>query len=606
MRHYITRFALYPLWVLATLLAGCETDVPAGEMPQDGRVVLNITAGTDELAPAYTRSGRPEKLSGVWYAIADADGNVFTPSHHSLAPDLSGLTIENLGYGDYTIAVLATTEPGGKAHVTFPRHLDEAWLTNTEAGVPLDCSWFYKRLDISVGKDQGTQVHEVVLGRCVGRVDIDLAFATPYMKRFIRSARVTLDGDRAVHTAVNAGGGYAGDGTVEGYEVSGNWSFHCLPSQGTVSGKVEIVSALDDGQTERTFTRSYRFSGCRIEAGRVAHISIGYDHPDNGSGKMYLREEDMHAFGVDTMFLADEPQEVFYDTSQRSFYVNEPLNAGISEEGDLVVRFFAPVTLRDVTILCRFNKASTEYLELAHLEVVPPFMEAKLPIPVTTSECTFRTSSGRRINIPAMPGLKPQDVSLRIRSEDPFLKMTGKIESRWWIRYGKYSADNPNPGYWRHMTPILCRHASALALNMAYMFSTEEFNTEMEAYDGRLLDNGRNPIDLEQLRERIRNHAGLSMGSVSGVGGLGGGETYGLAPYCYTENYYDFNEGGPAHTYARNALFHEFGHCIGYNHNSTMTYGDQWTVLCATTLVRLGRENKLPVSSKNTIGNLPV
>lgn len=605
MKRRITILATYALWTVM-FLAGCETDEPAGEIRKNGRVVLAITAGTDELSPARTRGGQTERMAKVWYAIADAKGDVFTPSHHSLGPDLSSLTIENLGYGEYTIVILATTASAGDGEVAFPKHLNDAWLSNTTAGVPLDRSWFHKRIDISIGKDQLSQEHKVVLDRCVGRVDIDLKFASPYMKRFIRSAKVTLDGGNAVYTTMNAAGEYDGEGEVREYEVAGKYSFYCLPSTGTLSGKVEIVSALEDGQTEKTFTRSYRFSDCRIEAGRVSHISIGYDHPDNSSGKIYLREEDMHAFGVDTMFLADEPQEVFYDTSKRSFYVNEPLNVSISEEGDLVMRFFAPVTLHDVTVLCRFNKASTEYLELAYLETVPPFMEAKLPIPVTTSECTFRTSSGRRINLPAMPGLKQEDVSIRLRSDDPFLKMTEKIESRWWIRYGKYSADNPNPGYWRHMNPLLCRHASALVLNMAYMFSTEEFNTAMEAYDGLLLDNGRNPINLDNLRERIRNHSGLSMGCVSGVGGLGGGVTYGLAPYCYTENYYDFNEGGPAHTYARNALFHEFGHCIGYNHNSTMTYGDQWTVLCATTFVSLGRENKLPVSSKNTIGNLPM
>ena len=186
------------------------------------------------------------------------------------------------------------------------------------------------------------------------------------------------------------------------------------------------------------------------------------------------------------------------------------------------------------------------------------------------------------------------------------MKKIEKIQSRWYIRYGQYSANNPNPGNWRNMTPLLCRHAAALVLNMAYMFSTEEFNTEMEEYDGRLLDNNRNPINLDELRARIRNHSGLLMGRVANVGGLGGGNTYGLAPYCYTDNYHDFDDNGVVHTFGRSAIFHEFGHCIGYNHNSTMTYGDQWTVLCATVFVRMGRENKLPVSSKNIIGNLPM
>lgn len=596
--------AIYALWAVL-FLAGCAADEQAPLPRGNGRVVLALSAGTDELSPAGTRGGvRSERMAKVWYAIADARGDVFTPSHHSLGADLSSLTIENLGYGDYTVVILATTASSGAGEVSFPEHLDDAWLSNTASGVPLDRSWFHKRIDLSIGKDQLSQEHKVVLDRCVGRVDIDLSFASPYMKRFIRSAKVTLDAGSTVYTSMNAAGEYAGGGEVREYEVAGKYSFYCLPSTGTLSGKVEIVSALEDGQTENTFIRDYRFSGCRIEAGRVSHISIGYDHPDNGSGKIYLRGEDMHAFGVDTMFLADEPQEVFYDTSKRSFYVNEPLSVGISEEGDLLVRFFAPVTLHDVTVLCRFNKASTEYLELAHLETVPPFMEARLPIPVTASECTFRTASGRKINVPAMPGLTQDDVSLRLRSEDPFLKKMETVGSRWLVRFGKYSADAANPGKWRHMTPLLCRHACALMLNMAYMFSTEEFNTAMDAYDGILFDNGRNPINLDNLRGRIKGHSALVMGHVSGVGGTGGGTTYALASYVYTGHYSDV--GGAAHSYERMALFHEFGHCLGYNHNSNMTYGDKWTVLCANSYVGLGKENKLPVSSRNIIGDLPM
>ena len=53
-------------------------------------------------------------------------------------------------------------------------------------------------------------------------------------------------------------------------------------------------------------------------------------------------------------------------------------------------------------------------------------------------------------------------------------------------------------------------------------------------------------------------------------------------------------------------MFHEYGHCLGYNHSSTMTYGDQWTVLCATVFVNMGQEGKLPICSKDIIANLPM
>ena len=154
-------------------------------------------------------------------------------------------------------------------------------------------------------------------------------------------------------------------------------------------------------------------------------------------------------------------------------------------------------------------------------------------------------------------------MTLVIRTEDPFMKKIEQIDSRWFIRFSSYSADNGH-AYWRHMNPLLCRHGVALAVNMAFMFSSEEFNMEMNKYEGLLKDNGGNPINLDALRQRIRNHGGLVLGCVAGVGGLGGGNTYGLANYCYTGVYFDATPpDAHPHNYPRQAMFHEYGHCLG-------------------------------------------
>lgn len=85
--------------------------------------------------------------------------------------------------------------------------------------------------------------------------------------------------------------------------------------------------------------------------------------------------------------------------------------------------------------MCRFNKFSMEFFELAHFEQIYPFMEASFPLPVVDSERTFTTSSGRKIVVPAQPGLSNDDVTLVIRTEDPFMKKIEQIDSRWFIRF---------------------------------------------------------------------------------------------------------------------------------------------------------------------------
>ena len=80
------------------------------------------------------------------------------------------------------------------------------------------------------------------------------------------------------------------------------------------------------------------------------------------------------------------------------------------------------------------------------------------------------------------------------------------------------------------------------------------------------------------------------LGCVAGVGGLGGGNTYGLANYCYTGVYFDATPpDAHPHNYPRQACFMNTG-IAWYSHSSTMTYGDQWTVLCATVFCGYGKE----------------
>lgn len=133
----------------------------------------------------------------------------------------------------------------------------------------------------------------------------------------------------------------------------------------------------------------------------------------------------------------------------------------ISDEHQFLVKFFSPVAIHDVTILCRFNKISTEFLELAHFDLIYPFMEATFPLPVVSSDRTFTTSSGRKIVISAQPELSGDDVTLVIRTEDPYMKKDRADRQSMVIRFSAYSADNGH-AYWRHMNPLLCRHRGSL------------------------------------------------------------------------------------------------------------------------------------------------
>ena len=125
------------------------------------------------------------------------------------------------------------------------------------------------------------------------------------------------------------------------------------------------------------------------------------------------------------MLIADEPQTGYYDSNRRSVNVAAPFQLEIDYNHKLGVKFFAPVTIRDVRVKCRFSKISHEFFELARFDAIYPFMEASFTLPVVEREATFTTESGRKINIPAQTELTADDVTLLIEREDPYMK---KIE----------------------------------------------------------------------------------------------------------------------------------------------------------------------------------
>ena len=333
------------LLFLALLLTNCsgELEQEYGLMPPaPGQVTFLLGLQEDDTSAIQTRNGEPEQIARMWYAIANDRGEMLKPLYQKLEADFSKLTIEGLGYGDYTVVFLATTNPESKATINEPEQLSDIWLLNQVAKAPLDDVYFYKKIEVHIGKEQTAESQIVTLERCVGKVDIDLHVSSDYMWRFIRKIDITFDDTEGIYAGLSANGEYSGTESIESYDITENRSFYSLPSKKALSGFVTIESNRSDGTS---FVHKYRFSNCKIEAGRISHISIDYRHPESLDGLLYIREEDFSRFRTDTMFLANEPRDIFYNSKHRSFYVNAPLQVSISDEHQLLVKFFSPIAL---------------------------------------------------------------------------------------------------------------------------------------------------------------------------------------------------------------------------------------------------------------------
>lgn len=589
---------IFMLLAALLLLTACEEDtLPGGNPPgADGQLVFSLQTLRGEIGEESLTRGMDTDppLSRVHYVVLNGDGNIISPYWQSLAPDFSSLTINGLPAGNYSIAVYATTSADAEAVKPVVSE-GQLLLTNPSEVAPLNADYLFGRIDFTVDNTHNSRAIPVPLRRCVGRVEVKVNPTLPYTNYLIKKVEVSLDSSDGLYLSRNdrTENAFAGNGTISQLDVTANRGFYSLPSKRPLSGTVTVLSLRDDGAQ---VSERFNFSDVEIEEGKITTIQVDWKATTGNKGLFRVTEADFNAQNLRTMFLDDEPREVFYNPAHRSFRTDKPLQVKVNNEGRLQLNSYSPMTVKNVIVWCRFKRHSTEFYKFAQYDVVPGFSESDMYIPLTGRSLTYTSKDGRNVLIPAQPNLSEEDCEFRIESDDPYMVKISSIVHAIDISFSPFSANDNHP-YWRHMTPELCRQASVLMVNMSYMFSSQEFENRVRNWKGNpFIDDQGNPISAETVIRRTRNVTLLKMGTVVGVGGLGGNSTFGLADYCYRGQYWDTDD---KYSYAKMAIYHEFGHCMGYGHESSMTYGDAWTILCQELGYDLGASDQLPVSNSS-------
>lgn len=291
--------------------------------------------------------------------------------------------------------------------------------------------------------------------------------------------------------------------------------------------------------------------------------------------------------------LADnEPDEVLYNTTLRGMYANQPLQISIQEQ-ELHFRFFSPRKVSTLKVWAKISGYEEEFL-LALFEEIPPFTEFHQELPAVKKDVFYKTRSGKEIQIMQNPYLSASDLSISVECDDPFWVKVTSMPYNLKVDFGKYSGS----GSWEHkILPAHCREAIAFAMNMGYMFSSDKFKEAFAEREYYRDNAGTNLIPHEELYPRVmRKNGRLNFGHVSGVNGLGGGATFGIAEWQYVGHYAD-DQADP-HTF-----FHEYGHCIGYGHSGNMTYESVagkpgFNDLCNKLYTEMCISKELPVYSR--------
>lgn len=534
----------------------------------------------------------------IAYYVTTDDGKLVTNIRSLYDARISQIRIEGLKDDRYCLLVLAINGPSDKDGAIINELTDSSspWLTFRDVNLhkSLDAEYFYIKYPFTVSGGEVTNP-DVVLKRIVSQVGFQLTYGNDYVRKSVKSVDVIPDD--TFFTTLNGDGTLTGEQNLNSYSLADRPQILLLAAgQGTpFTGKLEVKTERPTAVDE-SFKQEYRFDAT-IYPNRRSLINVQVTHPDDAIGTIYITEADYTAENYYTILADNESKDIYHDKAQRSFYINAPLQVNIREDS-LHLRFYSPVPISNVFIYADMG----ENIELAYIKHLPAFADAVFELPFTSRAGVYHTESGKNIHIPVQNSEDLSAIKFKIVSDDPYWQKISQIEAKWRMSFSSFGANpdlsdgGPN-GNWAGIRPVHIREVIALFTNIAYMCSLEDYREKVLSYQGKVMGNdGVTPVDMSTVVRRLQNHAAFNTGLVytgNGAVGLGGGATFGVSQSTYFNHYHYY---APASN-----IFHELGHCMGYSHDSGMTYGP-WDEEC-TNKFYVDNISRFPIKNAAILGS---
>ena len=522
----------------------------------------------------------------VQFLIADHDGFVIDNMKGYYDYNASSLFIEGLQPGEYTLLIAGVKGDWMTDGVTFEDivHSSETWLKfDDDITKALSAEYFYSATDFTVSAVQGANGLQLVTDlpavveqkRIVGRMDVGLMFDNPYLADAIISADVVMHFP-VFYTEMSADGQLSGETPVDvlTLDLGGGSEYLLLPTvgEGELDATVEVLTRNYLGER---IHRSYSVTTPPVMPNHINTVTVEVIHPEDGNGTMFITDEAYKAGNHPRILQDDEHHSVYTDQNQRMFNTAQPMQASVTEDGRLSVRFYSPKPVGDVLLRARIPSVSDDYIDLAYFDTIPAFADFSAELPAISRQCVYRTESGKIVKLPQLTADELRQSEFRILSTDPYWAKLQDIKHGWTVRFALYGGDPTKPdggpsGNWMGIRPVHCREVVAFFLNFTYMIDMPEHEEILRANEDRLYGNGGvdDKVTVETVLSQMRQKRSIRVGLVytgNLVMGLGGGDVFGAYQGGWFEHY--------TSAYACEVMFHELGHVMGYTHDSSFTYG---------------------------------
>lgn len=300
----------------------------------------------------------------------------------------------------------------------------------------------------------------------------------------------------------------------------------------------------------------------------------------------------------------DEATSVVTDKKQRSFQVNELFQ--IREVGSDSVRItsYSAKTVYGLTLEVYVQEAGG-YIPVAYIDSIPGFSQLEFTASFITKAVSYKKNDGTYAKL-SIPALNFKELKPRLISDDKHFQMLSKIDAQWNVSFSNYDwKPGYNTGSWRELRAIYAREWVVIVTNYAYMMTTPEYAFIMrnfnKVFGGDLYDNNHVKFTPEKYlseEKRFKQFRNFVCGrSNTSVGGLGGGNVWGVTHWNFYGHYASFS--------GWESITHEFMHCMGYGHSSNMTYasgGVGWTEFMWQLHTYLRGNDLLPYTDRNLLG----
>lgn len=501
----------------------------------------------------------------------------------------SEILVDGLQPGDYTLLVLGVKgdRSADNAIIHELATPSDVWLEFEDEAVagPMQADYYYASYDFTV-KEGVVFDGKVPLKHICGKINFDISFATQYIEASAEDVVVNMPEAR-FYTQFKADNSFSGlsSAGVENLSVKHVQEFLFMPMEAgkTAEGTVRLMAM--DHRGERTES-VLEFTKQAVTSNRKDHVGVLLTNKDEDNGMVYFSSRLLQEKGFKRLLQDDESKDIYYNTAQRSFYIDEPIQVKVADGGKLNLRYYCARPMKGVTVYAKFDGTEGEYIEFVYIDELPDFADITYTLDAVNRECIFRTESGRYLSL-VLPQDLHEQVELKVTSSDGLMDKFNRIPAHWLVSFNPYrgNPDAEDGGQtadgWIGIRPVHIRSAICILQNIAYMLSFPELHHNVRYSDYDLKDDKNVPIvgdDRYEILKKMVNLSALRLGLVhppegQSYRGKGGGGTLGIDQEGWTQCYH-YNG-----IRSRNltVILHELGHNMGYmGHAGCMTdYGTE-------------------------------